>query len=496
MPDETSERAHLVLPDHTPLESLGRRGAARRACARWCSRRCARSTTRARFGDTLLDIGRARSAEVAAARCRRAASAARSRRPGRAWTSAPRSRAAASSKRRRTRAPGSRRLRSSEVAAPKLAGDGELALLALPAPLPRRRPRREPAAAPGDPGPDHARSRGRAGPSSASPRAERSASSSATCSRLETSAGAIEVSACPRGGIRDDVIAVPIGPGPHASATSPRRRGEGMPGVARGVNVARRAARRRRRRERRPRLAHREGEGDGDRPRTGACRCSSGSDNKRERQLGEAISLAALAAGTSDGARRAPRPARDRGEPLRRRPKARGATSSHERTLPRTTRRGRREGQRLPLGHDGRPRPLHGLQRLHRGLLRREQHPARRRGRDAPGAPDGVAAHRPLGRRRRARCSRPAACTRSQSREKLGDTDVRNAPMHVPALRRRAVRARLPGDRDLPQRGRPERDDLQPLHRHAVLRQQLPVQGAALQLLRPPAHQVARADAS
>ena len=44
----------------------------------------------------------------------------------------------------------------------------------------------------------------------------------------------------------------------------------------------------------------------------------------------------------------------------------------------------------------------------------------------------------------------------------------------LPALRRRALRAGVPGHRDLPQRGRSERDDLQPLHRHAVLREQLP----------------------
>ena len=54
----------------------------------------------------------------------------------------------------------------------------------------------------------------------------------------------------------------------------------------------------------------------------------------------------------------------------------------------------------------------------------------------------------------------------------------------VPALRERAVRNGLSGERDGAQRGRPQRDGLQPLHRHAVLREQLPVQGAALQFLR------------
>ena len=54
----------------------------------------------------------------------------------------------------------------------------------------------------------------------------------------------------------------------------------------------------------------------------------------------------------------------------------------------------------------------------------------------------------------------------------------------VRALRDRALRVRLPGQRHRPQRRGPERDGLQPLHRHALLQQQLPVQGAPLQLPR------------
>ena len=52
----------------------------------------------------------------------------------------------------------------------------------------------------------------------------------------------------------------------------------------------------------------------------------------------------------------------------------------------------------------------------------------------------------------------------------------------VPALRERAVRGGLPGGGDGPQRRRPERHGLQPLRRHALLLEQLPVQGAPLQL--------------
>ncbi len=52
------------------------------------------------------------------------------------------------------------------------------------------------------------------------------------------------------------------------------------------------------------------------------------------------------------------------------------------------------------------------------------------------------------------------------------------------ALRERAVRSRLPGCRDAARSRRPQRDDLQPLRRHAVLLEQLPLQGAAVQFLR------------
>ena len=55
-------------------------------------------------------------------------------------------------------------------------------------------------------------------------------------------------------------------------------------------------------------------------------------------------------------------------------------------------------------------------------------------------------------------------------------------PLDVRALRDGALRVRLPGQRHRPQRRGPERDGLQPLHRHPLLQQQLPVQGAAVQL--------------
>ena len=54
----------------------------------------------------------------------------------------------------------------------------------------------------------------------------------------------------------------------------------------------------------------------------------------------------------------------------------------------------------------------------------------------------------------------------------------------LPAVRERAVRNGMPGERHGAYPGRAQLDGLQPLHRHAVLREQLPVQGAAVQFLR------------
>ena len=63
------------------------------------------------------------------------------------------------------------------------------------------------------------------------------------------------------------------------------------------------------------------------------------------------------------------------------------------------------------------------------------------------------------------------------------DVRVRFLPVHLPALPRRPLRAGLPGLRQLSQPGRPERPGLQPLRRHPLLRQQLPLCRAGLQLL-------------
>ena len=68
----------------------------------------------------------------------------------------------------------------------------------------------------------------------------------------------------------------------------------------------------------------------------------------------------------------------------------------------------------------------------------------------------------------------------------VGDARTRGfagAAHALPALREGSVRVRLPGQRHRPQPRWAERDGLQPLRRHAVLLQQLPLQGPAVQLL-------------
>jgi molybdopterin-containing oxidoreductase family iron-sulfur binding subunit len=116
--------------------------------------------------------------------------------------------------------------------------------------------------------------------------------------KITTASGSIEVPAYLRGGIRDDVIAVAIGQG-HTAGRFASLENDGRPGEARGVNVAsvlpgltdesggrawlvaKASVEKTGRHERLPYLQY--------------------TDNKRGRQLGDAISLAALAT-AGDGA--------------------------------------------------------------------------------------------------------------------------------------------------------------------------------------------------
>ena len=142
----------------------------------------------------------------------------------------------------------------------------------------------------------------------------------------------------------------------------------------------------------------------------------------------------------------------------------RSATAQEPRAPPASIRTPTRGDARL--GHGDRHHALHRLQRLRRRLPGGEQRAGRRPGGDRARPRHALAAHRHL---------RHRADGRAAARLPAG-------ALH--ALRDGALRAGLPG-RGLGARPRgAERPGLQPLHRHALLRGQLPLQGAPLQLLR------------
>jgi len=287
--DETALRAHVVLPDHTALESWG--DARPRPGVRSLVQPTLRPLydTRA-FGDALLDVGRAVSPEAAA---QLPAGSFRTLLEAN-WTGTD-FRAALKSGgvyQPASHAASGFAASKVEVAEPVFTGDGELTLLAVPhiflwdgsgAALPVLQEIPDPVA----------RVAWDSWAEVSLATADRLGVEMGDVLRLESSAGAIEVAVLPRGGIRDDVIAVPTGQG-HVVGHFASKAGQGLVGVARGGNVF----------DLLP--------GDGvdesggrafltERPRvsaTGRHRrlpLLQWNDNKRERQLGEAMTLAALA---------------------------------------------------------------------------------------------------------------------------------------------------------------------------------------------------------
>jgi molybdopterin-containing oxidoreductase family iron-sulfur binding subunit len=300
MIDETAARAHLVLPDHAPLESWG--DAEPRAGVRSLIQPTLRPLldTRA-LVDTLLDVGRALGPEVAA------------RLPEgsfRGLVEAAWSGGGADFRKALARggefaapsaggAPGlAGGVSQLEVAEPLLEGDGELALLAYPHPflydgrganLPWLQEIPDPVT----------KVAWQSWAELSKATAARLGVEPGDVVAVETPAGRIELSALPRGGLRDDVVAIAIGQG-HLHGHYASLAGDGQPGEARGVSVI-------------SVLPSITDEAGGRAWLTAKANVSKTgrfhrlalvqfSDNKRGRKLGEMVPLAALAAHGNGGA--------------------------------------------------------------------------------------------------------------------------------------------------------------------------------------------------
>ncbi len=235
MSDETSEAANLLLPDHAPLESWG--DASPRPGVRSLVQPGIRPLhdTQA-LGDTLLSIARAMGGGVA------------SQVPAGSWKSVLESNWAGSDWNRALARGGefgptptrdvslAATAGSLRPSAPKLAGSGDLTLVPYPhsfwydgrgASLPWLQEIPDPVTK-----------------LSWNSWAELSNATAAKLGvvfgdvvKIQTEAGEIEASVYPRGGIRDDVIALPIGQG-HTVGYYASMGWEGQEGVARGANVA------------------------------------------------------------------------------------------------------------------------------------------------------------------------------------------------------------------------------------------------------------------
>jgi len=293
MPDETTAHAHLVLPDHTAMESWG--DAAPRAGVRSLVQPTLRPLfdTRA-FGDTLLDTARAmgKGADLPDGSFRGLVEAAWSDTD---WRGALRRGGVfgAGAVAAETLGDGLARLEFKE---PQLEGDGGFVLLAVPSPLL------------GDGSganlpllqetPDPITKVAWQSWAEISPAtAESLGVSTGDVIAIETTYGVIEVPAWPRGGIRDDVVAVAIGQG-HTQGRHASLAAEGASsGAPRGVNVNHAL----------PALTDESGArawlaAKAKLRATGRFQrlpFTQGTDNKRGRLLGERISLVALAKGES-----------------------------------------------------------------------------------------------------------------------------------------------------------------------------------------------------
>ena len=129
------------------------------------------------------------------------------------------------------------------------------------------------------------------------------------------------------------------------------------------------------------------------------------------------------------------------------------------------------------MGHDGRSQCLHRLQRLRHCLPGGKQHSDRRQTAGHARPRDALDADRSLLRERESITIRIAA-------QWPENPEIVHEPMMCQHCENAPCETVCPVNATVHSEDGLERDGLQPLHRHAVLREQLPVQSAALQFLR------------
>ena len=229
MIDETAARAHLVLPDHTPLESWGD------AEPRPGVRSLLQPTVRPRFDsqalvDTLFAVGRKAGAPLPDTSFRTQLEQAWAGTDFRAALARGGSFRPAASE-----APALAGPARLQVAEPMLDGEGDLALLAFPHPflydgrganLPWLQEIPDPVT----------KVAWQSWAEVSRATAERLGLSVGDLVTVATTAGSIELPVLPRGGLRDDVVAIPMGQG-HTVGHYASLAGDGQPGEARGVSV-------------------------------------------------------------------------------------------------------------------------------------------------------------------------------------------------------------------------------------------------------------------
>jgi molybdopterin-containing oxidoreductase family iron-sulfur binding subunit len=301
-PDETSERADLVLPDHAPLESWG--DAAPRPGVRSLVQPAFRPLfdTQA-MGDTLLATARAMGDDVAeklpAGSFRSVLEQAWS---DEGWRAALARGGVFGPTGLEAQLPVSSGIARLEFKEPQLEGDGAFVLLAVPSPLlgdgrganlPWLQETPDPIT----------KITWQSWAEISKTAAEKLGVGAGDVVTIQTTYGSIEVPVWPRGGIRDDVVVVAIGQG-HTVGTYASLANDGTPGVARGAHVISLL----------PALTDESG---GRAWLAAKARVSpagryqrlpftQGTDNKRGRMLGESISLVALAHGEAPFAANAP----------------------------------------------------------------------------------------------------------------------------------------------------------------------------------------------